>query len=338
MPEGVHADRVTDWFRENVPEATPPLDFELIAGGHSNLTYRVTDSSGATFVLRRPPLGGILESAHDVAREHRIISALQATDVPVPAVFGVCTDAAVNDSAFFVMGFVDGRIMHARTDAEGLPEQERRPVGFAVIDVLARLHAVDPEAVGLGELGRREGYIARQLRRWSRQWVSSKTREIPEMEETHRELEKRMPEQVGACIAHGDYRLGNLIVRDRRVAAVLDWELCTLGDGLADVGWILNSWTSADETLDGSSNPTAVGGFPSREELIERYERSSGRDLARINYYRAFSYWRHAAIVEGVYRRYVEGSMGSAEGVDITRFEQLPPRMAQTALELVRDS
>ncbi len=156
MPEGIHAYRVTDWFRENVPEAKPPLDFELIAGGHSNLTYRVTDSSGATFVLRRPPLRGILESAHDVAREHRIISALQATDVPVPPVFGVCTHAAVNDAAFFVMGFVDGRIMHARSDAEGLPEGERRSVGFAVIDVLARLHAVDPDVVGLGELGRKE--------------------------------------------------------------------------------------------------------------------------------------------------------------------------------------
>ncbi|MEE9278625.1 MAG: phosphotransferase family protein [Myxococcota bacterium] len=336
MPEGIRAEPVTTWFRENAPGVRPPLRFELLAGGHSNLTYKVTDAAGATYVLRRPPLGGVLESAHDMGREHKIVSALGPTDVPVPPILGLCTDTSINDASFYVMEFVPGVVLYDSAAGAALPEADRRRLGCDTIDVLVRLHAIDPDAVGLGDLGRKEGYVARQLRRWSRQWANSKTREIPEMEATHRELEKRMPEQVGACIAHGDYRLGNFIVRDGHIAAVLDWELCTLGDALADVGYLLNNWVPPQEATDVPDNtPTAAGGFPDRDELCERYARASGRDLDRIDYYRAFSYWRSAAITEGVYRRYIDGSMGSAEGVDTDRFERAPPRLAARALELV---
>lgn len=337
MVEGIRAAAVTTWFREHVPRARPPLEFELLAGGHSNLTYKVRDAGGANFVLRRPPLGGVLESAHDMGREHKIIHALGPTEVPVAPALGLCADSSVNDAPFYVMDFVEGDVLYDAADAARIPEAERRTLGFDAIDILARLHAIDPDAVGLGDLGRKQGYVARQLRRWSRQWESSKTREIPEMEETHRELEKRVPAQVGACIAHGDFRLGNMIVQGSRVAAVLDWELCTLGDALADLGYVLNNWVSPGEAAgDGDNNPTAAGGFPSREELVRRYASASGRDTSLIDYYRAFSYWRSAAITEGVYRRYLDGSMGAAEGIELSRFEHSPPRLAATALDLVR--
>ncbi len=333
--EGIRAASVTRWFEQHVPQAKPPLGFELIKGGHSNLTYRLTDQAGAGFVLRRPPLGSVLESAHDMVREHKIVRALGPTDVPVAPVFGLCTDPAVNGAPFYVMGFVEGVVLHDAALASGLPEHVRRLVGADVIEVLVRLHAVDPDAVGLGDLGRRQGYVARQLRRWSRQWAQSKTREVPEMEASQRLLDARMPEQVGVSVVHGDYRLGNFMIRHERIAAVLDWELCTLGDPLADVGYLLNNWVGPDAGPDPPDNtPTAAGGFPTREELAEAYARATGRDLSRIAYYRAFSYWRSAAINEGVYSRYLQGAYGETQ-VDLTRFEQSSPRLARAALELL---
>ena len=336
--QGIRGQSVTRWFQEHVPQAKPPLAFELIAGGHSNLTYRVTDAAGVGFVLRRPPLGSVLESAHDMGREHKIVGALGPTDVPVAPVFGLCTDPAVNDAPFYVMGFVEGVVLHDSKAAGALPERARRPIGFDVISVLGELHGVDPDAVGLGDLGRKQGYVARQLRRWSRQWAQSKMREVPEMEASHRLLLEGMPEQVGVSVVHGDYRLGNFLIRDARIAAVLDWELCTLGDPLADVGYLLNNWVAPGESKDGPDNtPSAAGGFPTREEMGEAYARATGRDLARIAYYRAFSYWRSAAINEGVYSRYVHGAYGDRE-VDLTRFEQASPRLARTALELLESN
>ena len=187
-----------------------------------------------------------------------------------------------------------------------------------MVDVLANLHAIDPDAVGLGGLGKKEDYIPRQLRRWRRQWEDSKTRELPAMDEVADALESRVPTQQGAAIVHGDYRLGNMLTSaDAQVAAVLDWELCTLGDPLADLGYVLNNWAQPGEeaiTSRGAAQaPTVVGGFPTREELIERYTGLTGRDVSGIDYYRAFQYWRLAAIVEGVLARYLKGQMGGAK-------------------------
>jgi aminoglycoside phosphotransferase (APT) family kinase protein len=339
-PEGIQTKRVTRWLEEHVVDARAPFRFELIAGGHSNLTFKVVDAAGTAWVLRRPPLGHVLESAHDMGREHRIVSALGPTDVPVAPVYGLCTDVSVNDAPFYVMGYVPGIVLHGSSVAEQYPAPLRRALGFDVIDVLGRLHRLDPDAVGLGDLGRKQAYIARQLRRWSKQWADSKQRDVPEMEAVHRLLEERMPEQLGASIVHGDYRLGNFLVRGDRIEAVLDWELCTLGDPLADVGYLLNNWVSPGEVPATASDvsPTAVGGFPERDELAARYAAASGRDLSRIAYYRAFSYWRSAAINEGVYARYVLGAMGRREGLDLTRFEESSPRLACTALELLEGS
>ena len=321
--EGVDRTAVTAWFVDHVDIVEPPLSFELIAGGRSNLTYRVTDAGGRQWVLRRPPLGQVLATAHDMGREHAIISALAPTDVPVPPVRGLSADDSVNGAPFYVMDFVDGTVVRSAADATGLGEQQRGTVGRSLVDVLARIHAVDVDAVGLGELGRREGYIERQLRRWYGQWEKSKTRELAAIDEVHAALAASVPAQGPATIVHGDYRLDNCMVdAEGAVAAVLDWELCTLGDPLADVGLLLVYWSEPDDDLKIAEAPTAVGGFGSREDVKRRYAEASGRDLDQIDYYVAFGYWKLACIVEGVYARYAGGAMGGdGEGAEAFAFQ-----------------
>lgn len=337
MAEGVDAARVTPWLDQLLPQLQPPVEYTLIAGGHSNLTFRCEDAAGAAYVLRRPPLGHVLESAHDMGREYKIISALATTDVPVAPAYGLCNDVAVNDAPFYVMGFVDGLVLHDAAAAEQLRESERTALGHHVVDVLANLHGLDPDRVGLGDLGRKEAYLTRQLKRWTKQWEASKTEEIPAMDEACRLLTERMPEQIGAGIVHGDYRLGNMMVDAGRIRAVLDWELCTLGDPLADVGYLLNSWTEPGEIAEDQAalSPTTVGGFPTRAELRARYEAATGRDLSGIDYYRGFSHWRLAAIGQGVYKRYLVGAMGSGRDMDLTSYKKSVERRAEAALELL---
>ena len=334
VPEGIQIEGVTPWLAERIEGLEPPLAFTQIAGGHSNLTYRFIDQKGSAYVLRRPPLGHVLESAHDMGREHRIVSALAGSGVPVAPTYGFCEDPEVNGAPFYVMGFVDGSVLHDAQAAEVLPESEREALGLNVIDVLAALHNLDPDEVGLGTLGRKEAYLERQLKRWNKQWEASKTHEIPEMEECSRRLAEQMPEQIGAAIVHGDYRLGNMMVGDGRIQAVLDWELCTLGDPLADVGYLLNSWILPGETEE-AVTPTAIGGFPSREALCERYEAATGRNLDGINYYRAFSHWRLAAIGQGVYKRYLVGAMGENRDMDLDAYKLSVHTRAEAALALL---
>jgi aminoglycoside phosphotransferase (APT) family kinase protein len=317
-PKGVDVARVTAWFQAHAPGVEPPLTFELIAGGRSNLTYRVTDAAGHAWVLRRPPLGQVLATAHDMGREHRIISALAPTDVPVAPVIGLCEDEAVNGAPFYVMGFVDGLVARDAAAARALDVDARARAGEQIPDVLARIHAVDSDAVGLGDLGRREGYVERQLKRWYGQWQKSRTRELPVVDEVHDALAARVPEQGPAAIVHGDYRLDNcLLVPDGTIAAVLDWELCTLGDPLADVGLLLVYWTEP-----GDAHPalleaaTTLEGFPTRATVIERYAAASGRDVSDVDYYVAFGYWKLACILEGVYARYRGGVMGESSGFE----------------------
>ena len=318
MTAGIEPERVTRWFEANVAGAKPPLRFALITGGHSNLTYRVEDAAGGRYVLRRPPLGAIVATAHDMAREHRIIAALAPTGVPVPPALGLCADPEINGAPFYVMAWVDGSVLADDASVEKhFARGARARIGESTIEVLAALHRVDPDAVGLGDLGRREDYLARQLRRWKLQWEQTKTRELPLMDEVHAILEAERPAQIGSGIVHGDYRLGNLITAfDGRVAAVLDWELCTLGDPLADLGYLMNNWAGPGEVAPTSrgatGTPTSCGGFPDRAWMLERYAQLSGRDASRIDYYRAFQYWRLAAIVEGVMARYLKGVMGHA--------------------------
>jgi aminoglycoside phosphotransferase (APT) family kinase protein len=337
--QGIDEPKVSAWLAEHIEGAEAPFDFTLIAGGRSNLTFRVVDSAGHAYVLRRPPLGHVLATAHDMGREHKIIAAVGTTDVPVPPALGLCTDDAVNGAPFYVMGYVPGVVLDSVERATALPEELRRPACEHLVDVLADLHAVDIDAVGLGDLAKRGGYIERQVKRWSTQWEGSKTRELPAIDEVARQLREHMPEQRGAVIAHGDYRFGNCLtdITQGRIAAVLDWELCTLGDTMADVGYIMNNWTEPDEqspTGRGAVGaPTAAGGFPTRAEFLEKYSQLTGRDVSRVDYYRAFQYWRLAAIVEGVLNRYLKGVMGGEADTDA--FRQQVDGLAESAQELL---
>ena len=315
--EGIDADRVTEWFGANIPGVQPPLSFDLIAGGRSNLTFKVTDAAGKDYVLRRPPTSHVLPTAHDMGREFRIISALQDTPVPVAPSLGFCDDEGVNGRPFYVMGYVDGHILRDAAAAEKvLDEAARTRASESLVDVLAEIHAVDVDAVGLGQLGRRDGYIERQLKRWYGQYQKSQEgsdRTIPVVDEVHRLLSERIPEQGPAAIVHGDYRLDNtMLADDGRVLAVLDWEICTLGDPLADLGLLMVYWADADEedhALLGIA-PTTLPGFLGREALKKRYAEKSGRDISALDFYVAFGYWKLACILEGVYSRYAGGAMG----------------------------
>jgi aminoglycoside phosphotransferase (APT) family kinase protein len=315
-PDGIDQAGVEAWFADHVEGAEPPLAFDRVSGGRSNLTYGVRDTAGHRWALRRPPLGRRLASAHDMGREHRIISALQSTAVPVPPVCGLCEDETVNGAPFFVMGFVEGPILRTRGEAEeAFGEADRRAIGERVVDTLVAIHAVDVDAAGLGDLSRREDYVARQLHRWHGQWEKSKTRELAVVDDVHRRLAARIPEQGPATIVHGDYRLDNMILAPSgEVAAVVDWELCTLGDPLADVGMLLVYWSErGDEFTPLFEAATTAGGFPGREEVKARYAERSGRDLSGIDYYVALGYWKLAIVLEGVFARYAAGQYGETD-------------------------
>jgi aminoglycoside phosphotransferase (APT) family kinase protein len=338
---GIHADQVTAWLLTNIEGLAAPLRFTLIAGGRSNMTFEVSDAAGRRLVLRRPPMSHVLSSAHDMGREFRIISALRDTPVPVPAALGYCDDDAVNDRPFYIMDFVDGYILRGIDETKAsFDEATRRAAGDNLVDVLAAIHAVDVDEVGLGTLARRDGYIERQLKRWHGQFLQSQEQEkevgayrpAPLVPQAHDALASRVPQQIGTAIVHGDYRLDNTILSgDGRVLAVLDWELCTLGDPLADLGTLLMYWAH------GSSSGIAVTGlpgFPTRDELAARYAAASGRDLSDLNFYLAFAAWKLACIMEGVYVRYAAGAMGA--GKDEAEF--LGARVeesARRALELL---
>jgi aminoglycoside phosphotransferase (APT) family kinase protein len=338
---GIDVEPVTEWFRAHAPGVAPPLSFTLIAGGHSNLTYRVDDQAGASWALRRPPLGPVLATAHDMGREHRILAALAPTSVPVPTPIGLCTDVEVNGAPFYVMEFVDGVVVRDIAAAEALTVAQRAHASRSVIDGLVGIHSVDVDAVGLGELARREGYIERQLKRWRTQYEATKTRELPAMARVHEILSEHVPAQGPAGIVHGDYRLDNCILaEDGSVLAVLDWELCTLGDVLADLGQLLVYWVDPDDDQSAlDSPPTSVGGFWTRDEVIEHYATASGRDVSQLDFYIAFAAWKVACILDGVHARYLSGAMGeSRPNFDLESFtrrvEVLSARAESVAVRL----
>jgi aminoglycoside phosphotransferase (APT) family kinase protein len=319
VPDGIDRAGVEGWFEANIGAALP-LSFRKISGGHSNLTYEVSDAAGRRWALRRPPLGKRLGSAHDMGREHKVVSALAATDVPVAPIAGFCEDESVNEAPFYVMDFVEGPILRSQAEVEEhFDESERGAIGERVADTLVDIHAVDVDAVGLVDLGKREDYVARQLHRWQGQWEKSKTREVPVVDDVHDRLVARIPEQGPATIVHGDYRLDNMILADSgEVAAVVDWELCTLGDPLADVGMLFVYWAQPGDQLTALIQPpTLAPGFPSRDVLMQRYAERSGRDLGQLDFYVALARWKLAIILEGVYSRYAAGQYGKTDqGID----------------------
>ena len=333
---GVVEVSVEDWMVEHIEGLRPPMQFRTIAGGHSNLTYEVVDGAGRRCVLRRPPLGDLLPGAHDMAREYKAISALGLTAVPVPRALGFCDDVAVTGAPFYVMSFVEGHVLHdERTALAVYGEDQRHRVGLSLADALAALHAVDVDEVGLGDLGRREDYVGRQLRRWFRQYDASRAMAVPLLDELYESLLKARPVEQKTAVVHGDYRLGNCITGDEaQIAAILDWEICTLGDPLADVGYLMVTWAQPGERQGISTAPSTAPGFATRAELLDRYVSASDLDLSDIGFYVAFNHWKSACIVEGVYARYIKGQKPT-DGVDVAAIGatvEVQARMAAEAL------
>jgi aminoglycoside phosphotransferase (APT) family kinase protein len=307
---GIDAEQVGRWLAEHVEGLAGPVEFELVSGGRSNLTYRLTDAVGAVYALRRPPLGGVLSTAHDMSREWRFVSALEPTQVPVAPPLAYCGDTAVTGAEFYVMGFVEGLVLADHTAGLSLPAAARARAADQVIDVLVALHDLDPVEIGLGNVVRRTGYLERQLRRWHAQVHSTGTEELALLDEVHELLARRIPAQRTG-IVHGDYRPGNQAFgSDGAVRAVFDWELATSGDPMADLGWLASTWEDpGDDVPPTTSGPSTAPGFPARAQLVARYARLSGRDVSDLPYWVAFSRWRSACIGAGVRARYLAGHM-----------------------------
>jgi aminoglycoside phosphotransferase (APT) family kinase protein len=309
-PRGLDTAAVATWLTSVVPDAVAgPFEATMITGGKSNLTYLVTDGTH-DYVVRRPPLGHVLATAHDMAREHRVMSALAGTDVPVPAMIALCEDVDVIGAPFYVMQRVAGTPYSRATQLEPLGADRTRLVTERMVDTLVALHAVDHRAVGLGEFGRPEGYIARQVSRWKKQLVASTSRELPGMDELVAYLDSTTPAEGDGTIVHGDFRLDNLLVEDDRVTAVLDWEMSTLGDPLTDVALLLAYQQLAHAAPASSAMVTdapLAPGYLDSDAILARYAAGSGRDIGDIGYHLALAYFKLAVILEGIHFRHSQG-------------------------------
>jgi aminoglycoside phosphotransferase (APT) family kinase protein len=289
----------------------------LISGGKSNLTYRVACDAGEV-VLRRPPLGHVLPTAHDMLREHRVLQALDGTAVPVPRVLHLGAADGPLGVDFYVMERVLGHVCRNALPPGYADRPElRAAIGAALVDVLADLHAVDPAAVALEGFGRPAGFLERQLRRWSRQWEASKRGELPALDGLRDELARTVPPQRAVAIVHGDYRLDNTVLHPTapgRIVAVLDWEMSTLGDPLTDLGTLLAYWSeAADEDVLVAARVmapvTAADGFPTRSEIVGRYAQRTGFDVSDVEWYQAFAFFKLAVVCQGIAARAAGGAM-----------------------------
>jgi aminoglycoside phosphotransferase (APT) family kinase protein len=325
-PPGIPSpERLEGWLNEHVKDGPLELtDIQLIAGGRSNLTYRLSvsaPSGNRLLVLRRPPLGHVLPTAHDMSREFRVLSALAGTRVPVAPLVAACPDEDVIGAPFYVMEHVPGVVLRTRADTAALAESQAADLSQSLADMLAAIHGVDVAAVGLRDLGRGAGYLRRQLDRWQRQWELSATREMPGYTELVGRLTAALPAEGDVTLVHGDFRLDNALVTltpRPRITAVVDWEMATLGDPLADLGLTLVYWTDPGEegwlnpagspagTRGVSADATATPGFWTRAEFAAEYARRTGRDISRIGYYMAFGYFKLAVVLEGIHARYLQ--------------------------------
>jgi len=342
-PKGIDLDALERYLPQHLPEAEGPLEAELISGGKSNLTYLIK-APHAMLVLRRPPLGHVLPTAHDMKREYRVITALRDTDVPVPRSRLLCEDASIIGAPFYIMDYVRGVVVHEQLPP-GYAErpEDRRRMCEAYVDTLAALHNVDYEKVGLADFGHPQGYLERQVRRWGEQWERSKTRELPEIDELKRRLAAALPESPAPTIVHGDYRLGNVMfdpVDPGRLVAVLDWEMSTLGDPLTDVGYMLMYWVEAGdppERREGMAQGavSALPGFLTRQELLERYADKSGRTVGDVEFYLVFAFYKLAIIAEGIQARYLKGQ---TYGEGFGDYDQRIRTLARLGLEAANRS
>jgi aminoglycoside phosphotransferase (APT) family kinase protein len=334
-PPGIpSAPRLAEWIGESLGGGPAELtDIRLIAGGRSNLTYRLAvagPGGDRLLVLRRPPLGHVLPTAHDMSREFRVLSGLAGTEVPVAQPVAFCDDAGVVGAPFYLMEYVPGAVLRSRQDTAALSAAQNAGLSERLADMLAAIHGVDVEATGLAGLGRGAGYLTRQLARWQRQWELSRSREVPGYDELVARLTATLPPEGETTLVHGDFRLDNVLVTvspQPRITAVVDWEMATLGDPLADLGLTLVYWTDPPGGTGGGEPPVIGGyggsspgqqspglrtdgttspGFLTRAEFAAGYARRTGRDISRIGYYMAFGYFKLAVVLEGIYARYLQ--------------------------------
>jgi aminoglycoside phosphotransferase (APT) family kinase protein len=334
---------VVDPLREHLAQALPgddaPLEFERIGEGHSNITYLVRRGADR-FVLRRPPRGPLPPSAHDVLREWRILDAIKDTPARAPRTLLACDDESVIGAPFYVMEYVEGTVVTSAVPAGLDTPAERRRMGLDLVDALAEVHAVDWRACGLEGFGKPTGYLERQVKRFTGLWDYNKTREVPRVQEMRDWLAGNMPESPEATIVHGDYRLGNTMVADdppARVIAIFDWELSTIGDPLADLGYMTVTWIQpgdpADTMFSSLSAVTRRDGFPSRDEMIAHYEGATGRSMSALNWYQALALWKAAVFMEGNYKRSLAGT---TDDPFLKLFDEGVPALAEAAYEASR--
>lgn len=332
---GVDVPALQRYFERHVPECAGPLGIELLHGGRSNLTYHVTDGTHR-WVLRRPPLGVLTPTAHDMDREYRVVAALRGTGVPVARAVLSCTDPEVIGAPFCVVDFVEGAVLRDGDEVCALPAADTRRASWALVDALVELHSVDHADVGLGDFGRPDGYLERQVRRWRGQWDKVATRALPDLDALHGRLARILPPSGAPAVVHGDYRLDNTILAPGdfgRIAAIVDWEMATLGDPLADLGMLLMYWDPTCEPVLGARHvPTAGPGFPSGRELAERYAEKSGRDIGALSYYQALGCFKLAVIAEGIHARYLAGQ---TVGAGFERVGSAVPALLRSGLELL---
>ncbi|WP_019814826.1 phosphotransferase family protein [Saccharomonospora saliphila] len=314
-PPGLDLARLREYLDHERPGlVTGPLTAQVIEGGRSNLTYVVGDGTHR-WVVRRPPLGHVLPTAHDMTREHRVLSALGPTAVPVPPTVLLCTDESVLGARFYVMDHVEGTPFRRADELAVRGPERTRGIACALIDTLADLHAVDFTSVGLADFGRPEGYLDRQLRRWAKQLEGSRSRDIPGIDRLHERLAARQPASPEPAIVHGDYRLDNVLVGDDdAITAVLDWEMSTLGDPLTDVA-LMVAYSERQALGEHVSDVTEAPGYPGTDELVARYTARSGRDTSALNWYVGFAFFKLAVILEGIYYRFSQGQT-VGEGFD----------------------
>ncbi|MFG3498366.1 phosphotransferase family protein [Streptomyces sp. NPDC047928] len=320
--------------RERPGLVSGPLSARLIEGGRSNLTYVVTDGTGH-WVVRRPPLGHVLATAHDMKREHRVISALHPTAVPVPEPVLLCEDDTVLGAPFYVMEFVAGTPYRTAEQLAALGPERTRDAVLGLVDTLVELHGVDPDTVGLGDFGRPDGFLDRQLRRWGKQLAASRARDLPGVDELHAALGRKLPVSSAATVVHGDYRLDNVLIgEDDRIKAVLDWEMSTLGDPLTDLGLLVMYSARLDLPDSPVSTTAGAAGHPAPDELIERYAVRSGRDTSAIAWYTAFAWFKLAVILEGIHYRY---TLGQTVGAGFDRIGELVPVFIEHGLTTLQN-
>lgn len=332
-PPGLRLEPLRSWMEESVPnfDASAPLQATLLAGGRSNISYKLTDASGSSWVLRRPPLGHIMPSAHDMGREFRVLSGLNKVLFPTPTTRAHCEDESVIGAKFMMMDFVDGRVIESAQTALSLSATQASEISQELVDTLARLHAVDPAAAGLDQLGKPAGYLQRQVKRWGEQWQITKTRELPEIEVLRAWLEAaivKVPESLPTSIVHGDYRIDNVILAGDKsqIVAVLDWEMSTLGDPISDLAISLVYWSQATDTLRKkipvAEDVTSGLGFWSRQQVLDRYVSQTGLDISHLDECVALACFKLAVIMESIHHRNLSGQqLGAAAGAQSTMGE-----------------